>query len=954
MSLSSRRLLVTGAILALAAAPIAQAQSTRTWTGLAAPDNNWTTIGNWNGAVPVSGDTALFNGSGNANTSISLGGASRPINAIQFNGTVATSYSLGVLASGDKFNFDGGGSILIASNVGVLETFNAALQTNGNLSVTNNASGSGTLTLAGAMTIGNSGTLTVTNGVANSKTTLGGAIGEVSGQPGSLSLVGTLADNTFVINGTNTYTGPTSIQVYTGPTGGIQIGSNSPFGTGTVTVTLVSGGSAPQFSATGADHTVGNAMNLNSGLTFVGSNSLALNGPLTIINAAAGGTRSLNNNIVTAGKNVTLGASPGSSTMTLGNPVSNGGDGVGKAVIFVPATGATTIVNDIMQDPATGGGAASGSVQYAGSAGGITEINSLSTYTGATLLNGLSTVQVNQDSVGSAGPFGSGTLTFNNTSNNILQPITPTGVGTRTVSNPVSMTFGITVSNAPSDTSSLTLSGPISMLANGRTITNNFASNGGTLTLGSAASPSTLTLPNTGGQTFTITGTGATIINDVIQNGSPAPSPATIINVAGGSVLGLNAQNTYTGDTTLTGVGTVIRIGASSNDVPGAGFTAGPFGTGTLTTNNSSPQTFQPFGADRSISNAINMTFGFITANPTLVQDPTGPHNLALNGPITLGATGRFITNNLASGTSLTLGSAVSPSTISVGSTLSIRTQVAGGGSTIINDAITGVGGLSVQDSAVVQLNSTSNYSGTTTVTGTGTPKLLVNGSKTGAGTVTIDSVGTLGGTGSIAGDITNNGKIAPGNGVGTLTTPGNVTFGANSHLAIDINGAADKLVVGGNLNLANVDFLDVTRTGGGLSWVIASYTGMLTGTFNNVTAGYTVNYGTGTNSQITLNANPSGLNGDFNNDGKVDAGDYVVWRKNSGTSNALPNDNGLGTPIGASHYTLWKNNYGRPPGSGDGNSLVLGATPEPTTAILLLAACAGLSLGRSRRRLVA
>src|SRR5262249_4419547 len=155
------------------------------------------------------------------------------------------------------------------------------------------------------------------------------------------------------------------------------------------------------------------------------------------------------------------------------------------------------------------------------------------------------------------------------------------------------------------------------------------------------------------------------------------------------------------------------------------------------------------------------------------------------------------------SGTALTLGSASSPSTISVGSTLSIRTQVAGGGITFINDSITGIGGLSVQDSAVVALNSANNYSGATTVTGTGTPKLIVNGSKTGTGTVTIDSVGTLAGSGSIAGDITNNGKITPGNTLGTLTATGNVTFGSNSHLAIDVNGTADKLVVGGNLNLS-------------------------------------------------------------------------------------------------------------------------------------------------------
>src|SRR4051812_50226288 len=74
MSSAFRRLFVVIIVSSLAAAP-SRAQNTRSWTGLAAPDKNWTTLGNWNTGVPVSGDTALFNGSGNTNTSISLGGA---------------------------------------------------------------------------------------------------------------------------------------------------------------------------------------------------------------------------------------------------------------------------------------------------------------------------------------------------------------------------------------------------------------------------------------------------------------------------------------------------------------------------------------------------------------------------------------------------------------------------------------------------------------------------------------------------------------------------------------------------------------------------------------------------------------------------------------------------------------------------------------------------------------
>ncbi|TWT97657.1 hypothetical protein Pla108_18090 [Botrimarina colliarenosi] len=57
--------------------------------------------------------------------------------------------------------------------------------------------------------------------------------------------------------------------------------------------------------------------------------------------------------------------------------------------------------------------------------------------------------------------------------------------------------------------------------------------------------------------------------------------------------------------------------------------------------------------------------------------------------------------------------------------------------------------------------------------------------------------------------------------------------------------------------------------------------------------------------------------NGDFNNDGVVDSADYTVWRDNDGGSTALPNDNGLGTPIGGGHYSLWSGNYGAVGGTG-------------------------------------
>jgi hypothetical protein len=52
-------------------------------------------------------------------------------------------------------------------------------------------------------------------------------------------------------------------------------------------------------------------------------------------------------------------------------------------------------------------------------------------------------------------------------------------------------------------------------------------------------------------------------------------------------------------------------------------------------------------------------------------------------------------------------------------------------------------------------------------------------------------------------------------------------------------------------------------------------------------------------------------VDGDFNENGIADAADYVLWRKNVGSNTALPNDGGLGTPIGNNHYDLWRAAFG-------------------------------------------
>jgi hypothetical protein len=80
----------------------------------------------------------------------------------------------------------------------------------------------------------------------------------------------------------------------------------------------------------------------------------------------------------------------------------------------------------------------------------------------------------------------------------------------------------------------------------------------------------------------------------------------------------------------------------------------------------------------------------------------------------------------------------------------------------------------------------------------------------------------------------------------------------------------------------------------------------------------------------VTYVAGPGGLPGDYNNDGAVNAADYVVWRKNIGTQDG---------------YNLWRTNFGRTSGSG---SLAGGAIPEPSLLAMLIAVAAAGFMRRS------
>jgi hypothetical protein len=84
---------------------------------------------------------------------------------------------------------------------------------------------------------------------------------------------------------------------------------------------------------------------------------------------------------------------------------------------------------------------------------------------------------------------------------------------------------------------------------------------------------------------------------------------------------------------------------------------------------------------------------------------------------------------------------------------------------------------------------------------------------------------------------------------------------------------------------------------------------------------------------------------GDYNQNGVVDAADYVVWRKNSGGT-TLPNRGpGISGPVGTSDYEFWRSRFGATSGTGSG---VAASVPEPSTLAIVLF---GWMAARSGRR---
>jgi fibronectin-binding autotransporter adhesin len=566
-----------------------------------------------------------------------------------------------------------------------------------------------------------------------------------------------------------------------------------------VTNNLPVGGSSPQIQASGGARTLANAFDLNGGLTFTGTNSLSLTGPITIINAAAGGTRTLNN-IMTGGAIVTLGSSASPSTITLGNPVANGGDGIGKGIIVTTPAGAVTVINSAIQDVPGAAPTNAGAATFNG-AGGTLQLNGMSTYSGGTNLSGAGTIiqiGANSNAPFTAGPFGTGPVTLNNTTNPILQPFG----ADRTIANAINLTTGVVVSNVTGSAFNMTFSGPIALTAAVNRTVNNMLAPGAMLTLGSAATPSTITLGGTAGTFLIIAGAGATVVNDVIQDAPGVAGNFRITNTSPAGVT-INAVNTYTGTTDLTGQGSTIHVGSDQ-----------AFGTSVVSLgNNTAPfATLTAAGADRIINNAVTINNNFNVA---------GANSLTFTGDLTNGAGPNRQINNLitAAGKTLNLNGSLFLSESTTARTVIVNTVA--GSTTVINGtvadfAVTGTPGSLTLGSTTppggtVLLNGANTYTGQTTLRESVTAVIQTSAVSTGPNPLGQSAAAT-------AANLVINGATLQYAGSAAGTTDRVFQIGANG-ATLDASGTTPAATfsftnAGGNITHAGAPARTLTLTG--------------------------------------------------------------------------------------------------------------------------------------------
>ena len=324
---------------------------------------------------------------------------------------------------------------------------------------------------------------------------------------------------------------------------------------------------------------------------------------------------------------------------------------------------------------------------------------------------------------------------------------------------------------------------------------------------------------------------GSSTFSGVIQNGSN--QPLAVIKSGAGTLTLAGTNSSYTGVTALSGG--VLNVASLANN--GSNSSIG-----------------------RGTGDTVTTAIGLLFQGGTLQY--TGSTAQSTNRQIRLGTSGGTID---ASGTTsgATLSFTHSAANTNLFETAGARTLTLTGSNTGDNTFAIGLTDQDTNATSLVKsgsgkwvLSGTSTHSGTTTVAAgvlaigsTGSlasgstvtvsgGELSVNG--TVGGTLVVDAAAKLSGTGgTVSGNASVNGRLAPGASPGTLSFSSNLTLSSTTILEWEFNGlnqtvggaVNDLATVGGNLTLDGILdgslFTNFTSVTSG-SWRLFNYTGSL------------------------------------------------------------------------------------------------------------------------------
>ena len=333
-------------------------------------------------------------------------------------------------------------------------------------------------------------------------------------------------------------------------------------------------------------------------------------------------------------------------------------------------------------------------------------------------------------------------------------------------------------------------------------------------------------------------GTTGSVAGNIVNNGTLAFNRSDAVTYAGtisgsgnlvqagAGMLTISGTAGYAGSTTinagtlaLTGAGTIAASsgvvnngtfdisgttsGATISALTGAGAVA--LGNKTLTLSNAAGTFSGIIGGTGGLTVAggtqtlsgTNAYTGATTVNAgTLAL--SGTNSIAASSGVTLTANGAAL--DVAAGNQSVAhlsGVAGSRLTLGAGSALTLADST----SQTFSGSLTGSGALIKQGTGTLTLNGVSSaFAGTTTVAG-GTLAVgdAANASAVLGGNVLVSTQGTLRGHGTVSGDVSNSGLVAPGGSIGTLAVGGNYTQSSGATLSIEVSPTqASQLRVGG------------------------------------------------------------------------------------------------------------------------------------------------------------